>query len=119
MLDFGPGSFDGWLSDLVVNELGLRPEEILDTAARELVNEEERVALTALEFGVLTYLRQREGKAVSRAELLGEVWEQRANSGSNVVDVVVRSLRRKLGVRAWMVSPSVESDTDFDRIRSE
>ena len=104
MLDFGPGSFDGWLSDLVGRELGLKNEEILDVAARELVNDEERVGLTVLEFGVLTYLRVREGKAVSRAELLEHVWEQRANSGSNVVDVVVRSLRSKLGVRAWIIS---------------
>lgn len=104
MLDFGPGSFDGWLSDLVSRELGLKHEEILDVAARELVNEEVRVGLTVLEFGVLTYLREREGKAVSRAELLEHVWEQRANSGSNVVDVVVRSLRGKLGIRAWIIS---------------
>ncbi len=104
MLDFGPGSFDGWLSDLVAGELGLRPEEILDSETRELVNPEARVALTALEFGMLRYLRQREGKTVSRVELLEQVWEQRTNSGSNVVDAVVRSLRRKLGARAWMVS---------------
>lgn len=104
LLDFGPDSIDGWLTGLIASELGLGAEGILDTAARELVIEEERVGLTALEFGVLAYLRQQEGKAVSRAELLEHVWEQRANSGSNVVDVVVRSLRSKLGDRASMIS---------------
>jgi len=33
-----------------------------------------------------------------------QVWKQRADSGSNVVGAVVRSRRRKLGERAWMVS---------------
>ncbi len=104
MLEFGHGSFDGWLSKLVAEELGIRCEEILDYAARELVNDEGRVELTSLEFGVLTYLKDREGKAVSRAELLEHVWARRINAGSNVIDVVIRSVRKKLGVRAWMVS---------------
>ena len=65
---------------------------------------EERIGLTALEFGVLNYLRQREGRAMARAELLEQVWEQRADSGSNVVDVVVRSLRGKMRDHASMIS---------------
>jgi DNA-binding winged helix-turn-helix (wHTH) protein len=104
MLDFGPGSFDGWLSDLVARELGIQSDDFLDVAARELVNDEGRVELTSLEFGVLTYLREREGKAVSRAELLEHVWGRRVNSGSNLIDVLIRSLRKKLGGRDWMVS---------------
>ncbi|MBL8221181.1 MAG: winged helix-turn-helix domain-containing protein [Bryobacterales bacterium] len=104
MLDFGPGSFDGWLGELVSRELGLQNEEIFDACARELALEGERVALTPLEYGVLAYLRAREGKAVSRAELLQHVWQQRPNSGSNVVDVVIRSLRGKLGRHAWAIS---------------
>ena len=104
VLDFGPGSIDGWLSQLVGRELGIDQNDYLDEGARELVLDEERVGLTALEFGVLTYLKHREGKAVSRAELLERVWEQRPDSGSNVVDVVVRSLRSKLGERARMIS---------------
>ncbi len=42
----------------------------------------------------------RQGKAVSRSELLQEVWETRYEGGSNVVDAVVRSVRRKLGSQA-------------------
>ncbi len=57
----------------------------------------ERVALTPLEFGLFSHLREREGKAVSRQELLREVWGTEFTGGSNVVDAVVRSLRRKLG----------------------
>ncbi len=104
MLDFGPGSFDGWLSGLVAREMGIEAEEFLDTAARELISEEGRVPLTPLEFGVLAYLRERQGKAVSRAELLERVWARRVNAGSNVIDVVIRSLRKKLGARSRMLS---------------
>ena len=50
--------------------------------------------------GVLDYLSQREGKAVPRAALLADVWGYAYEGGSNVVDVVVRSLRKKLGGRA-------------------
>jgi hypothetical protein len=104
MLDFGPGSFDGWLSALVSSELGMNTGAVVDTETRELLHDGERIALTALEFGVLTYLQRLENKAVSRAELLDHVWGKRGDLGSNVVDVVVRSLRRKLDGRAWMVA---------------
>ena len=65
----------------------------------------ERVALTPLEFGLFSHLRQCEGKAVSRNDLLREVWGTEFTGGSNVVDAVVRSLRRKLGTAA----PAVET----------
>ena len=54
------------------------------------------VQLTPIEYGVFSHLRKREGKTVSRPELLREVWETEFTGGSNVVDAAVRSLRRKL-----------------------
>ena len=59
-----------------------------------------RIALTPLEFGVLRYLHEREGRVVAREELLREVWGHAWTGGSNVVDVVVSALRRKLRDRA-------------------
>lgn len=104
MLDFGPASVDGWLADLAAAELGLRGEAgLLDREARELVLEEGRVALTPLEYGVMQYLVARQGKAVSRSELLRSVWGTRYEGGSNVVDAVVRTLRRKLGRHASLI----------------
>jgi Transcriptional regulatory protein, C terminal/AAA ATPase domain len=105
VLDFGPGSVDGWLADLVGAELGVDDEPTLDDDARELSVQGQRVALTPLEFGLFNHLRAREGKAVPRGELLREVWGTEFTGGSNVVDVVVRSLRRKLGRAA----PAVET----------
>ncbi len=98
MLDFGPGSVDGWLAELAAAELGIpRSPELLDPEARELVLEAGRVALTPLEFDLLHYLLARPGKAVSRGELLRSVWGPTYAGASNVVDAVVCNLRRKLG----------------------
>jgi hypothetical protein len=102
-LDFGPGSVDGWLAELVGAELGLAEDLVPDEAARELSVRGERVALTPLEYGLFECLRARETKTVSRSELLHEVWGTDFGGGSNVVDAVVRSLRRKLGTAAPIV----------------
>jgi hypothetical protein len=96
MLDFGPSSVDGWLARLVAAELGVEENGFLDCAARELVLKGGRVSLSKLEFGVIEYLQRHVGEAVPRIALLENVWEQSYDGGSNVVDVVIRSLRKKL-----------------------
>ena len=55
------------------------------------------VELTAKEFSLLEYLIQRRGLCCSRAELLREVWKMTPDAGTNVVDVYVNYLRKKLG----------------------
>jgi transcriptional regulator/AAA ATPase-like protein len=96
-LDFGPESVDGWLAGLVADELGLAADVVVDAGARELNLNGRRVQLTPLEFGVLSCLREHEGRTVTRVQLLDAVWGYRSDVGSNVVDVVVRRLRDKLG----------------------
>ncbi len=97
MLDFGPGSVDGWICDLLGDELGVADDELLDKSTRELLLGGERIPLTPLEFGVVAMLESRPGDAISRTELLQSVWGQDYAGGSNVVDAVVRGLRRKCG----------------------
>ena len=103
MLDFGPSSVDGWLAGLVAAELGIQSDDLLDSESHELVIEGERIPLTRLEFGVMQYLYYREGKAVARQSLLTDVWSSEYEGGSNVVDVVIRALRKKLRDRAAMI----------------
>lgn len=55
------------------------------------------VELTGREFQLLEALLRRKGECCSRRELLQEVWPGTPESGSNVVDVYVNYLRRKLG----------------------
>jgi hypothetical protein len=115
VLDFGPGSVDTWLANLVGAELGVKTDGILDIESRELILDQQRVALTSLEFDLLRHLQDRAGKAVSRAELLEHVWRRRADSASNVVDVVVRCLRRKLGDRGQQLATVRGFGYRFDR----
>jgi hypothetical protein len=98
--DFGPQLVPGWLAGLVDAQLGLAHSSILNVEARELTFGDAHVRLTPLEFGLINYLNQHEGKAVSRDELLNAVWGYDYDGGSNVVDVIVRSVRQKLGDHA-------------------
>jgi hypothetical protein len=102
-LDFGEGSVDGWLSRLAAAELGVTEDDLLDETNRAVVLDGERIDLTQLEFGVMRHLARREGSAATRIELIEAVWGHTYTEGSNVVDVVVRSLRRKLGKHASMI----------------
>ena len=106
MLDMGPGSVDAWLTELVGAEITadeIESVKLLDVEAQELILSGGRVGLTSLEFGVMRYLQERPGKAVGRYDLMEAVWGYRNPTASNVVDVVVRSLRRKLGDNAASV----------------
>jgi DNA-binding response OmpR family regulator len=70
---------------------------LLDPDRRQLILDGTRADLTKLEFDVLQYLYEREGRVVGRAELLRDVWGYDWSGGSNVVEVVISALRRKLG----------------------
>jgi DNA-binding response OmpR family regulator len=52
--------------------------------------------LTVKEFALLEYLLLHRGRVVSRRELLREVWTMSPDTGTNVVDVYINYLRRKL-----------------------
>jgi DNA-binding response OmpR family regulator len=54
------------------------------------------VTLTGKEFALLEYLLLNRGRAVSRATLLEQVWKMHPEANTNVVDVYVNYLRRKL-----------------------
>jgi DNA-binding response OmpR family regulator len=55
------------------------------------------VMLSAREFALLLFLMQRAGTVCTRQKLLAEVWDTPFDPHTNVVDVYVRRLRRKLG----------------------
>jgi hypothetical protein len=82
---------------LAAIEFGITDRGFLDPADRTVDLGEQRMQLSPLEFGVLATLSERPGRAVTRAELIEHVWGTTYIGGSNVVDVVVRSLRQKLG----------------------
>jgi hypothetical protein len=98
MLDFGPASVDGWITRLVGEELGVREHGPLNLDRRSLIRDGQDIALTPLEFGLAVYLESLKGVTATRDEILDEVWGDIDSScSSNVVDGVVKTLRRKMG----------------------
>jgi two-component system OmpR family response regulator len=70
----------------------------LDTARRQVAVDGSPVPLTAREYGLLEYLALRAGQVVTRTAIWEHLYDDRSDSSSNVVDVYVGYLRRKLGV---------------------
>jgi Transcriptional regulatory protein, C terminal len=103
MLDFGPDSVDGWFAQLVAAELGIVTSKLLDVGARELICGARREPLTRREFDTMHYLLQHTGEIVHRDDIIFNVWGEGADVASNVVDVVVRALRKKLDQRANLI----------------
>ncbi|MCO1582052.1 response regulator transcription factor [Crossiella sp. SN42] len=69
----------------------------LDPARHEIRRAGTRLELTGKEFAVLHRLLLAGGGTVSRAELIAAAWDELVAPASNVLDVVIAQLRRKLG----------------------
>jgi two-component system OmpR family response regulator len=69
---------------------------IVDPATHGVARAGTVVELTAREFAVLEYLARHPGQAVTRTRLLEHVWDENHVGSTNVVDVYVGYLRRKL-----------------------
>ena len=69
----------------------------LDIPSRRVRVGEERFDLTAREFALLGVFLRRPGQVLTREQILSQVWELDWDPGSNVVDVYVGYLRKKLG----------------------
>ena len=68
----------------------------IDTAARRVRRGDEEIELTAREYALLEYLARRRGQVVSRTDIWSHLYNEQADATSNVVDVYVGYLRRKL-----------------------
>jgi two-component system OmpR family response regulator len=69
---------------------------VVDPATRAVTRAGSPVELTAREFAVLEYLARHAGQAVTRTRLLDHVWDENYVGATNVVDVYVGYLRKKL-----------------------
>jgi DNA-binding response OmpR family regulator len=70
----------------------------LNTAARQVQRGDRSVSLTAREYALLEYLAHRAGTVVSRADIAEHVWDEHYDPLSNVIDVYIQRLRRKVDV---------------------
>ena len=68
----------------------------LDPATREVRRAGRSLDLTAKEFALLEYLLRKKGKVVTRGMILDHVWDMEYDGGSNLVEVYINYLRRKI-----------------------
>ncbi len=68
----------------------------LDLSARRAFRAGEEVSLSSKEFSLLRYMMQNAGIVLSRDKLEQHVWDYGYSGGSNVIDVYIRYLRKKL-----------------------
>jgi two-component system OmpR family response regulator len=76
----------------------LRGEDIeVNLLTRKVRRGSRSVALSTTEFELLVYLLRHTGHVLSREQILGSVWGYEHDPATNVVDVYIGYLRRKLG----------------------
>lgn len=68
----------------------------MDTARREVRRTGRRIELTPREFSLLEYLLRHPNQVLTRTQILDHVWEYNFSTDTNVVDVYVGYLRRKI-----------------------
>src|SRR5471032_2000355 len=69
---------------------------VLNTRTQEVRLDDQPIDLTAREYALLEYFCRKEGAVISRDEIAEHVWDSRYDPASNVIDVYVQRLRRKL-----------------------
>jgi DNA-binding response OmpR family regulator len=82
----------------------------LDFRSREVHRSGRAVKLTAREFELLAYLMRHPDQVLSRAQILNAVWGYDYDPGTNVLDVYIGYLRRKLD--------SADGNTPIETVRS-
>lgn len=68
----------------------------MDLVSRKVSRGGQNLALTAREFALLEYFLRNKGRVITRTEIAQKVWETSFDSESNVIDVYVSFLRKKL-----------------------
>jgi two-component system, OmpR family, response regulator len=72
-------------------------EVVVDTTARNVAKDGEPIALTAREYALVEYLALHRGEVVTRSSLYEHLFDENESSLSNLLDVHVSNVRRKLG----------------------
>jgi DNA-binding response OmpR family regulator len=68
----------------------------LDLGKKMAYRDETQIMLTAKEFSLLEYLMRNQGKVISRQQIAASVWDIHFDTQTNVVDVYVNFLRKKI-----------------------
>ena len=71
-------------------------EVTLDLAKKQVAKSGEIIDLTGKEYEVLEYLMKNKGSILSRDQILNHVWNYEYEGASNIVDVIIKNIRKKL-----------------------
>ncbi len=71
---------------------------VIDTRSQTVVRSGNPISLTTKEYALLEYLARNTGKVVGRAEIAQHVWDENYDPFSNVIEVHMNRLRRKLEI---------------------
>ena len=69
---------------------------VIETRAHRVTRGGRLVELTAKEYALLEYLAREQGRVLSRAEIAEHVWDENFDPLSNLIDVNINRLRRKI-----------------------
>ncbi len=69
---------------------------MINTRAHQVRRAGTNIPLTAKEYALLEYLARRNGEAVTRAEIAEHVWDENFDPFSNLIEVYIQRLRRKV-----------------------
>ncbi len=83
----------------------------LEFSSKRVSLSDTQIHLTAKEFGILELLASNPGRVYSRSEIADRVWGMDFEAETNVVDVYVKNLRRKIGT--WVLETVVGSGYRF------
>lgn len=72
---------------------------VLDVMTRQVRLDDVEVLLTAREFNLLEFLMRNPGRVYSRTQILEHVWDYHFDPNTNVVDVYIKRLRKKIDMR--------------------
>jgi two-component system, OmpR family, copper resistance phosphate regulon response regulator CusR len=68
----------------------------LNVDSKEVMRDEKEITLTAKEFQLLEYLMRNRNRVISRADIAEKVWDLDFDTKTNVIDVYVNFLRKKI-----------------------
>ena len=69
---------------------------VLDPASRQVYRGGDRIELTSKEFAILEYFMRNSGRVLTRTMIIDHVWDYDFDADTNVVDVYVNYLRKKI-----------------------
>lgn len=71
---------------------------VLDISKKQVTRSGESIVLTGKEYEVLEYLFKNKMGIISREQILNHVWDYDYEGASNIIDVIIKNIRKKLDV---------------------